>query len=116
LAGRYIVKEADARRESLPEPFLLSVADQGIDVVGIAEPLFLDFPQTLEEPCVRVLDPGHELNNFLANAGAHVLDEALVVCGDFLIEGILAGDFVQLVHHALGVYVEEIEILIYRKA
>ena len=45
------------------EPLLLPVADQGIDIVGIAEVFLFDLPLTLEEPCVRVLDPGHELNN-----------------------------------------------------
>jgi hypothetical protein len=107
-----IVEKPNTRREALLHPLLLSVADQGIGIIGIAKALLLDLPLTLEEPCVRVLDPGHELNNFLADAGTHVLDQAWVVCRGFLIEGELAGDLVQLVHHALGVYVEEIEILI----
>ena len=98
------------------ESLLFSVADQRIDIVGIAEALLLDLPLTLEQPCVRVFDPDHELQKFSTDAGADVLDQALVVDRGLLIEGKLAADLIQLVQHALGVYVEEVEILIDRKA
>lgn len=98
------------------EPFLLSIADQRIDIVGIAEALLFDLPLTFKEPCIRVFDLGHKLQKLSANAGADILDQALMVEGGLLIEGELAGDLVQLVHHALGIYVEEVEILIRWKA
>jgi hypothetical protein len=74
-SGRRIVEKLDARGQTLFDPLFLSITDQKVDIVRIAEVLLLDLPLTLEEPCVGVLDASHGLQQVTADGGTDVLNQ-----------------------------------------
>jgi hypothetical protein len=109
-----IVEKPDARGKTWLDRFLLPVADPEVDVIGIAKGFLFELAPTLEEPPVRMLDPGDRLQKLPAGPSADVLDQRLMVDGGLPIEAKSIAHILQQVDHLLRVKLQGIQILINR--
>jgi hypothetical protein len=110
-SSRRIIKKLDARGKTLFDPLFLTVTDQQVDVIGVAEVLLLDLPLTLEEPCVGMLDASHVFQQVTTNGGTDVLDQGLVIKAGFSMEAKFS-QLPQQIDQLLGVDVQEVEMFI----
>ena len=73
------VHKPDSRGESHLDPLGLALADGDIDIVRVAQLLFLIALLALKEPSFCMLDPSHRLHNIQANRSPNKLNQRLVV-------------------------------------
>jgi hypothetical protein len=115
LHGTGRIRKTDARGKSHFGPLGFPLADCDIDIVRVAQLLFLTALLALKEPRLGMFDASHRLHDFQADGSPNILNHRLVVETGIRINGKLATQLIEQLDHFLRAQIELAQMFVNRK-